>query len=221
MSTSLFLLRLDFLREAEAYDRMRLLVPLSRRLRAERYRFMEDRMRCLGAGLLLRFATGFDDDDTDFGPNGKPFFPAHPEICFSLSHSGDLVVCAVSQRTVGADVEEIKPVRESNLFIARRYFTKEEQDELALTKPDPEKTAFDPSVFTKIWTRKEAYVKMTGEGIQALQAADQVPCVYPEIPEPEGYRLSICLAGREPAETVFREVTPEELFGTLQGENNK
>ena len=216
MSAELFLLRLDFLRDPETYENMRLLVPLSRRLRAERYRFAEDRMRCLGAGLLLRFATGLDDDDTDFGPNGKPFFPAHPETCFSLSHSGGLVICAVSRRTVGADVEEIRPVRESNLFIARRYFTKEEQEELARTKPDPQKTAFDPSVFTKIWTRKEAYVKMTGEGIAALETADQVPCVYPEVPEPEGYRMSICLSGEEPCEVTFREVTPEELKSALQ-----
>ena len=45
------------------------------------------------------------------GPMGKPFFPAMPHIHFNLSHSGDLALCALSDRPVGVDIERVRPHR--------------------------------------------------------------------------------------------------------------
>ena len=49
--------------------------------------------------------------------NGKPYAA---EGYFSISHSGERVVCAVSENPVGVDVEQIRPLRTK---VAQRYFT--------------------------------------------------------------------------------------------------
>ena len=214
--TTLYVLKLDFLKDPNVYERMRSSVSLSRRLRTDKYRMEDDRIRCLGAGLLLQFATGHTDDETELGTNGKPCFPEHPEIRFSLSHSGMLAALAVSSRTVGVDTQEIVSGKESFRLIAKRYFTEEEQRKVFSAmegQSDPESTegAFDPVAFAEVWTRKEAYVKMTGEGLIALLDFGKEPCFFPAVPEIPGYRVNICLEGEEAEGIEFREVAPEDL----------
>ena len=210
MSTILYFLRLDFLRDPSVYEKMRAFASIERRLRADRYRLAEDRIRCLGAGLLLRFATGLTDADLAYGPAGKPYCPSRPELSFSLSHSGMMAVLVVSERICGADVEQIRPERESFRLIAARYFTEEERQEV-YGLADEEESGFDAAAFARLWTKKEAYVKMTGEGIAAFHRTGEEPCFYPEAGVLPGYALSICLQGEEAEEIEFREVTPEDL----------
>jgi 4'-phosphopantetheinyl transferase len=94
---------------------------------------------------------------------GKPrlAFPADaPTLCFSLSHSGEFALCAVTEdRDIGVDIERIRPVsawRE----IAVRYFTKDEQETLSSFPQDRTLEAFFQG-----WTRKEAYSKALGKGV--------------------------------------------------------
>lgn len=94
---------------------------------------------------------------------GKPHLasPANvPTICFSLSHSGEFALCAVTKgRDVGVDVEQIHPVsawRE----IAARYFSRHEREALCAVSPDRTIEAFFQG-----WTRKEAYSKALGQGV--------------------------------------------------------
>ena len=210
MSTTVYLLRLDFLRDPSVYEEMRDVSSIERRLRADRYRLPEDRIRCLGAGLLLQYVTGLTDADLAYGPSGKPYCPSRPDLLISLSHSGMIAVLAVSGRTCGADVEEIRPEKESFRLIAAKYFTEEEQKEVCGPAGE-EESGFNAAAFARIWTKKEAYVKMTGEGIVAFHKTGEEPCFYPEAAAPEGYALSICLQGAEPEEAAFLEVTEEDL----------
>lgn len=94
---------------------------------------------------------------------GKPHLvpsPGAPVICFSLSHSGDLALCAVTEgRGIGVDIERIHPVvawRE----IAARYFSQRENEALSSLADDQTHEAF-----FQAWTRKEAYTKALGHGI--------------------------------------------------------
>ena len=94
---------------------------------------------------------------------GKPHLdpPAGTlSLRFSLSHSGELALCAVTEgRDVGVDVERIHPVsawRE----IAARYFSADEQQALRALSGDRALEAF-----FRGWTRKEAYSKALGDGV--------------------------------------------------------
>ena len=98
---------------------------------------------------------------------GKPYFEDSP-LSFSLSHSGDLVLCAIADHEIGADLQRVTEVRWEQL--AERYYSPQEQDYLGIFA---EKNAgcFRPSEenarleFFSLWCRKEAYGKMTGEGV--------------------------------------------------------
>ncbi|MBQ6266383.1 MAG: 4'-phosphopantetheinyl transferase superfamily protein [Clostridia bacterium] len=88
-------------------------------------------------------------------PAGKPFCPDTP-LRFSLSHSGDLVAMAVSDREIGVDLERLRPVR---LDAARRIAVPAELDYIG----------DDPRRFLQIWTLKEAYFKCIGTGLMGRE----------------------------------------------------
>lgn len=127
------------------------LLPPERQEKIMRYRFEEDKLRSLLAGLLIRRVTG--GAPLRCGEHGKPLCDG---VNFSVSHSGELVAIAVGDCAVGLDVEQIPP--EDRLKIADRFYHPAERAYV--------RGADDPPVaFCEIWTRKEAVLKMTGEGI--------------------------------------------------------
>ena len=84
-----------------------------------------------------------------FNENGKPYF-SDSLVHFSISHSKGLCAAAVSDRPIGVDIELCKA--EYNPRLIERSLTEKEQ------------ATFDGD-FTRLWCRKEAVAKMTGEGI--------------------------------------------------------
>ena len=84
---------------------------------------------------------------------GKPYFVDIP-LEFSLSHSGALWMCMVSQQPCGLDLQHVKDCKHEE--IARRLFTEEEQHYVAL---------WGQEGFFDVWVRKEALCKCTGQGI--------------------------------------------------------
>lgn len=86
-------------------------------------------------------------------PGGKPYFPAAPWLHCSVSHSGEIWLCACSTALVGVDIQRVQPTREAAL--ARRFFHPDE-----ITWLDA-----NPGGFFPLWTAKEACVKLTGQGI--------------------------------------------------------
>jgi 4'-phosphopantetheinyl transferase len=99
-----------------------------------------------------------------YGVHGKPYVSvdsAEPTLRFNVSHSKGLAIFAFSlEAEVGVDVERIRaefPGRE----IAERFFS--EQEVAALGKLAPELSS---EAFFTCWTRKEAYVKARGGGLQ-------------------------------------------------------
>ena len=86
---------------------------------------------------------------------GKPY-AENLNIEFSISHSGNIAVCAISDKPVGIDIELIKDV---SFNVAKRLFTPDEQKYVF------EKWDVSKQRFYEVWTRKEAYVKKIGRGI--------------------------------------------------------
>jgi 4'-phosphopantetheinyl transferase len=139
------------------------------RERAVRFRFPRDRACYVAAHAALRHVIGAELDlpaaavrfcrERRGKPALAPGQTARP-LHFNLAHSGRLALVALARDgAVGVDVEEIRPL--DALAIARRMFTPEEYRLLAAL-PDPERLP----VFLRYWTRKEALVKMLGEGLQ-------------------------------------------------------
>ncbi|MFJ9743401.1 4'-phosphopantetheinyl transferase family protein [Streptomyces sp. NPDC101166] len=90
------------------------------------------------------------------GPHGKPRPPG--PLGLSWSHSGDRVVVAVTLGAeVGVDVEHIAPYAPET---AERVLRGPERAVLAAL-PEPRR----PVGFVRYWTRKEALLKATGDGL--------------------------------------------------------
>jgi 4'-phosphopantetheinyl transferase len=111
----------------------------------------------------------------EYNEHGKPVLasPFH-HLHFSLSHSGDAGLVALSADSpVGVDIERVRPVSES-LALARRYFSGSEF-ELLRRAPDHDRDR----VFLSLWTRKEASLKALGFGLSVDPA--QVDAAVPEV----------------------------------------
>jgi 4'-phosphopantetheinyl transferase len=92
--------------------------------------------------------------------HGKPYLADYPELAFNLSHSADRVMIAVGWRCqLGVDIEVCKQ-RINVSGLVNKCFAEEEAaywTQLPETKKNQE--------FYRFWTRKEAFVKATGQGI--------------------------------------------------------
>lgn len=84
---------------------------------------------------------------------GKPYFVDIP-LEFSLSHSGQMWMCIVSDSPCGLDLQQIRAC--SFEAVASRQYSEEEQHYTAL---------WGIEGFFDIWVRKEAFVKCTGQGL--------------------------------------------------------
>ncbi len=93
------------------------------------------------------------------GKNGRPRFENCERLDFSISHSNELVVCALSvgDGKIGADTEKKESTvrKEKQGQFAGRFFAGNERE---ILEKEPER-------FSEIWTRKEAYLKRLGTGI--------------------------------------------------------
>lgn len=133
----------------------------TRREKADRLKKQPAKKLSLAAGELTRKAIAgklnVPSENIRFrvGENGKPYIE-NSNIEFSMSHSGTIAVCVISDKPVGIDIERI---RDANINVAKRLFAPDEQIYVF------EKWSLSKQRFFEIWTRKEAYVKMLGKGI--------------------------------------------------------
>lgn len=115
-------------------------------------------------------------------PEGKPVFAALPDCHFNFSHSGGLVLCALSDRPVGADIEVIRPRRPS----LPAYVLKGEDYDRYLA------LGGDWAAFCVLWTEKESILKYTGEGLRALWRCAPPPDCVISCLSGEGWRGAVC-----------------------------
>lgn len=94
--------------------------------------------------------------------NGKPFLGESLNLFFNISHSQDMVLLAFSDCQVGVDVEFCNRKVDFDAVMRRFFSQRERQDWQKNSLPTPE------IAFFRGWTRKEAILKATGEGIAGL-----------------------------------------------------
>ena len=172
---------------------------------------------CLAAGALTAGVLHLHDRDIHAGPYGKPEAPG---VFFSLSHSGEYALLAVSDADVGADLERLRP---APMRTAGRVFAPEELDWLAAGEDG------DARFFT-LWTLKEALLKAAGRGLtQPLREVNVLPLLRGQAaatPEGaffghtqlfDGYCLSVCTRSAAPPSAPRRLTAADILRKTITG----
>lgn len=135
-------------------------LPPCRLQKLSRMKTEESQKQCIAAGLLLEYGLqeyGICGKEVTFLENsdGKPYILEKPELFYNLSHSGEYVALGMSSFPIGIDIEKLRYGQEK---LAKRFFSEEEAGIF--------KECFSDSVFTKIWTRKEAFIKARGVGMR-------------------------------------------------------
>lgn len=134
--------------------------------RADRYRGPGLRRRFVaGRGVLrelLGYYLGTEPGRVGlvYGLRGKPRLAGREGLTFNLAHSGGQGLCALTmRRELGVDIEQVRPFENAERIIGR-YFTPAECDEFLACSVEHRLPAF-----YRGWTRKEAFLKATGEGL--------------------------------------------------------
>ncbi len=99
--------------------------------------------------------------------HGKPYLTDTPETYVNWSHSGDYVICAISDREVGIDLQRMDREPKENLI--RKALTPEECENLKKAAPEDRKKRF-----YEYWSVKESFLKALGTGFYTSLARFQV-----------------------------------------------
>ena len=166
---TVYWLRCSAVRDTDAT--LEAILDASERARHRRLVFADDRRRFLVAHAQTRIRLGQQLGIapeqlrfTDSG-HGKPVLigmasGAQGALRFSLSHSGDFLALAIAtDREIGVDIEALRPVPDADQLVMRFFSAAErkEYESLAIARRN--------AAFLSGWTRKEAFIKATGEGL--------------------------------------------------------
>jgi 4'-phosphopantetheinyl transferase len=148
---------------------LRSLLASDEKIRADRYHFERDRGRYIRGRAALRTLLGryLDVSPAEvrfrYGNNRKPelAFPLDSrDLRFNVSNSGELALIAVGSRmALGVDLEKIRPMPDL-MSVAKRFFSAREVQTILTLDESKRQDAF-----FACWTRKEAFLKVTGVGL--------------------------------------------------------
>lgn len=149
-------------------DFFRYISPRNRELIAACQNASVKREKMVGEGMLRLLLQRWGGRPAESwsvvrGEHGKPYLVDAPEpLFFNLCHSGDYVVCALSDREVGVDIQKIGGMK---LEIARRFFHPSETEALETVKGTEQ-----IDLFYRYWAVKESFLKYKGKGLSGSLA---------------------------------------------------
>lgn len=170
----------------------------SRKEKVLKFAKEENRKQSFGAGLILKEVLPLYDDCEENVLTTKKGKPYSKNVSFSLSHSGEYALGAFSQKEVGCDVEKID---RATFKIADRFFCNSEVKYLQQFNDERKNEEF-----FRLWTCKESYMKMQGEGLSlplnsfeislendlaVLVNGEKQKCSLKEY-NLDGYKVSVC-----------------------------
>jgi 4'-phosphopantetheinyl transferase len=142
-----------------------LLLSPDEQQRALRFHFDRDRRHFIVARGLLRLLLGQyagcapEQIEFCYGPQGKPALAGRIDLQFNIAHShGAGLFAFTMDAPIGVDAEYIGSIEYDDL--AARFFSAAERAALTTVSPERRQDAF-----FACWTRKEAYVKALGSGL--------------------------------------------------------
>ncbi|WP_238527894.1 4'-phosphopantetheinyl transferase family protein [Aquimarina agarivorans] len=132
------------------------------RKKIKKYKKWEDAQLSLMGRLLLKegleknFDYVYNDNEIDLTSNFKPYFKSK-KVQFNISHSGSIVVCAISREyDIGIDIEIIKDIEIEHF---KSHMTDYEWSKIMT------ENSLKFETFFNYWTQKEAAVKANGKGL--------------------------------------------------------
>ena len=135
-------------------------ISKQRREQALKFKYELGQRLCVLAYQLLKrgLKEVYDiEENPEFVYNeySKPSIVGHPEIFFNLSHCKEAAICAISDRPVGVDVESVRSFNDSLV-----HYTMNEDEIREIEAAEDRAVAF-----IRLWTKKEAALKLEGTGI--------------------------------------------------------
>ena len=124
--------------------------------KALRYKNEIDQVRSLASSYLMN---KLSKEPIQFNDTGKPFFAKGP--FFNVSHSGQFIIMAVSNKEVGVDIEENVEKDMSSLI---RIFNEAEA-----------KMIKEHADFYYLWCAKESLIKCIGSSINKIREIPAIP----------------------------------------------
>jgi 4'-phosphopantetheinyl transferase len=161
--------------EAEV-QRMLPLVSAQRREQALKYKHTLGQFCCLKSWLMLS-AMHIGEMEFLYNEHGKPYIEGGP--FFSISHCKEAIAVALDDQPIGIDIEAIRNVDQDLIL---RTMNEEEQKQIHSNRD-----------FTRLWTQKEAILKMEGTGISSFEQLQglSIPDYRIQTVEKEKYIYSI------------------------------
>ena len=137
------------------------------------------------AKVVIKKTFGIDIKKQNFTytEHGKPHLTNYPDVHFNISHSGEYVVCGVSDKPIGVDIQKIGKY---NSDVAKRVCNKKELKQIEYSSDK----AYE---FTKLWTQKEAVLKMHGIGIASGNIKHCLGNHNVQSERIDDYWLSVCV----------------------------
>lgn len=199
----IYYLQLDENMDEDMFNQLLILLSEEKKKRIKHFRFDIDKKLCMYSELLLKIiasqALNISINDILIKKEryGKPYLRGYKNFCFNISHTRSAIVIAVSNVSVGVDIEKI---RKPEMKIASRFFTQTEQSYVNEFTEKADKR------FYEIWTKKEAYIKYTGKGLmtslKSFDVFDKIISKQIYTLTKEGYVISICNKYSEDCEVV-------------------
>ena len=187
MAAPVHVWRIDLDADAGTIPSLLELLSGEERVRAARFRSTEMRLRFVVAHgalrLILSHYAAAPAASLRFtaAAGGKPFIAGAP-IAFSLAYAETLALCAVAaEGHIGVDVERLRPLEDGEAVV-RQYFAPGERAQYEAAAP-----ADRVATFFSAWTRKEAFVKAVGTGLQHALSSFEVEAT----PSAESPHLSL------------------------------
>ena len=149
----------DRMEECTETEVQRLLPQVSaqRREQALRFKHTLGQFCCLKSWLMLN-AMHIGEMEFLYNEHGKPYIEGGP--FFSISHCKEGIAVAIDDQPVGIDIEAIRNVDQDLIL---RTMNEEEQRQIHSNRD-----------FTRLWTQKEAILKMEGTGITSFEQLQEL-----------------------------------------------
>ena len=160
-----------------------------------------------------------EDYRIDRGEKENLFIVGVENVFLIFLHSGDYVVCAVSDREIGIDIEKRAKAR---MEVAGRFFHGEEVAQLKMLEEDKQ-----DQLFFNYWSVKESFLKYIGTGltrplnsfivsfsggdVSLFEGENKLPLYVYACPVDDGYACHVCCEYEEL--TGIHEIFLEEITG--------